>query len=153
MYYVIPEILFTLCVAFALLSWLALMIMPRKHAVNWWLCGVITPSVLAVVYIFVLIKYWNDPNHQSFIETYLHRFSTLKDVQAMFQNPGLLLVGWLDILAMDLIGGAWQARRAMRTQMPYPLLLFCLLMTVANAPIGMLIYYGIEGARGTLRES
>ena len=71
----------------------------------------------------------------------------------MFANRGLLLVGWLDILAMDLVGGAWQARRAERTNMPYILLLLCLLTTVANAPIGMVFYFVIEAWRGTLRQS
>lgn len=149
----VPDVLFFVCMGLALVSWIALFIAPGRRAVNWWICAVATPSVLAVIYGYLLVAYWDQPPDQSFLYTYLHRFGSLPGVSQMFRHPGLLLVGWLDILAMDLVGGAWQARRALKTGLPYGLLLPCLLVTYANAPLGMALYYIIEAARGTLGQA
>jgi len=147
---VIPDVLFFFCMGITIASWLALAIAPGRRMVNWWLCGVATPIVLALIYGYLLVAYWDQPPGESLLAAYLSRFGSLPGVFMMFHNPGLLLVGWLDILAMDLVGGAWQARRAQRTGMPRLLLLFSFFMTVTNAPLGMLTYFLIESARGTL---
>lgn len=146
----VPELLFFVCMAIALVSWLALFFLPGKRAVNWWLCGVITPSIFAVIYAYLLVAYWDQPPGQSFLYTYITRFGSLPGVAKMFRDQGLLLVGWLDILALDLVGGAWQARRAQKTGMPRFALTVCLLVTYANAPLGMALYYIVDASRGTL---
>lgn len=148
-----PQLWFYIVMGLALVSWVALFIAPQKRAINWWLCGVVTPSILAVVYAYFLVAYWSDLPHKSFVMTYADRFGSLQGVSQMFSTNehGLLLVGWLDILAMDLVGGAWQARRAQRTGMRYILLLPCLLVTYAQAPLGLGLYFIVEAVRGKLR--
>ncbi|MBV8519075.1 MAG: DUF4281 domain-containing protein [Acidobacteria bacterium] len=143
----IPELLFYLSMGLAAASWLALFLFPRKHFVNWWLCGVLTPVVMSTTYCYLLVAYWDQPEGMTFLQTYAKRFSSLPGVQWMFENQGLLLVAWLDILAMDMIAGAWIARRAQKTGLNYPTLVFVLAMTFANAPPGMALYYAIEGYR------
>jgi len=149
----VPDLLFFICMGITMVSWLALAIAPGKRLVNWWICGVGTPVILGVIYGYLLVAYWHQPPGESFLSEYLDRFGSLPGVFRMFHNPGLLLVGWLDILAMDLVGGAWQARRAQKTRMPRLALLFCFLVTVTNAPLGMVVYFLIEAARGTLSEA
>lgn len=149
----LPEYMFYVTMGLALLSWLGLFIAPGKRAVNWWLCGILTPSVMAVVYGYFLIAYWDQPAGVSFGAAYAQRFGSLPGVTGMFSNEGLLLVGWLDILAMDLVGGAWAARRAQRTRMPHLALLPCLLLTYAQAPLGLGLYFIVEAVRGKLQVS
>jgi len=148
----VPEFLFFVSMGLATLGWAALCIAPGKRAINWWLCGVAIPFVYAILYAYLLVAYWHQPAGVSFFSTYASRFFSLPGVGKMFHNEGLLDVGWLDILAMDMVGGAWFARRAQRTGLPYPALLLCLLVTYSNAPLGLALYFIIEGARGKLRE-
>lgn len=67
-------------------------------------------------------------------------FSTLDSVYAIFQNPALLLAGWVHYLAFDLFIGSWEVRDARRIGIPHLLVVPCLIGTFLVGPIGLLLY-------------
>ncbi len=44
---------------------------------------------------------------------------SLAEVSMLFQDPWLLLAGWVHYLAFDLFIGSWEARDAARSGIPY----------------------------------
>ena len=76
-------------------------------------------------------------------------FGSLADVDRLFQNPYLLLAGWVHYLAFDLFIGAWEVRDARRLGINHLLVVPCLLLTFMLGPIGLALYLGI---RATLRQ-
>ena len=48
-------------------------------------------------------------------------FGSLGDVGRLFENPYLLLAGWVHYLAFDLFVGAWGVRDARRLQINHPI--------------------------------
>ena len=77
-------------------------------------------------------------------------FGSLADVDRLFQNPYLLLAGWVHYLAFDLFIGAWEVRDARRLGINHLLVVPCLLLTFMLGPIGLALYLGI---RATLRQA
>jgi hypothetical protein len=149
----IPVILFNVTMGLVALGWIPLCIAPAKRAINWWLSGVVIPFVVTILFTYLLLAYWDQPADQSFFATLASRFFSLGGVGSMLQNEGLLAATWLDNLAMGMVGGAWITRRAQRTGLPYPALLVCQLVTLAMSPLGVVLYFVIEAARGRLRET
>jgi hypothetical protein len=131
----LPSILFFVVMAIAIVGWLSLLAFPRRHWANFWFAGVGIPVVLSLFYVVVLIMYWfqEPPGNYGAI-------FNLSSLYAMFDNDGLLLVAWISILGMDLVAGAWMARKAAQTRMPYVYLLPCLIMTFIFAGIGFTMF-------------
>ncbi len=67
-------------------------------------------------------------------------FSTLASVAKLFENPWVLLGGWVHYLVFDLFVGAWEARDAMRHRLPRWILAPCLALTLMLGPLGLLAY-------------
>jgi hypothetical protein len=83
----------------------------------------------------------------------LRRFMTFQGIEEMMQQqPRLLDATWVDNLTTGMLAGAWITRRAQRTRLARPLLLLCQLLVFAMAPMGVLLYFIIEAARGKLHE-
>jgi hypothetical protein len=99
-----PETLFNASGKLAMAGWALLVFAPR------WRCSqriasVIIPLTLAIVYLVLIVLYFaKSPGG----------FGTLGQVARLFQNPWLLLAGWIHYLAFDLFLGAWQVRQAQR---------------------------------------
>jgi len=148
----IPEVLFNVTMVLVALAWIPLCIAPGKRAINWWLAGVVVPIVIAIMFTYLLMAYWDQPANQSFFATCASRFFTLGGIGGMLQNDGLLAATWLDNLTMGMVGGAWITRRAQRTGLPFPALLFCQLVTLAMSTLGVALYLVIEATRGKLSE-
>ena len=89
-------------------GWALLVFAPRWR----WsqrIASVIIPLTLAIVYLVLIVVYFaKSPGG----------FGTLGQVTQLFQNPWLLLAGWIHYLAFDLFLGAWQARQAQRLGFP-----------------------------------
>jgi hypothetical protein len=135
------------------IAWIPLWIAPGTRLFNWWLAGVIIPCVLSIMFTFLLLTGWDQPLNQSFIFTLLSRFMTFPGVeQMMHEQPRLLDATWVDNLTTGMMAGAWITRRAQRTRLARPLLLLCQLLVFAMAPMGVLLYFIIEAARGKLGE-
>jgi ABA4-like protein len=131
----LPNTLFLIVMALAVIGWLALIVFPRQSWANFWFSGVAVPLLLSVVYMFLLITYWFRPPAAA-----LTQFLSLDGVFTMFGNKGLLLVAWINIVAMDLVVGAWMARKAAQIRMPYLYLLPCLVLTFVFAGFGFALY-------------
>jgi hypothetical protein len=133
-------------------AWIPLWIVPANRTANWWIAGVIVPSIISVMFIYALFTGWDQPAGQSIVETVISRFLTLKGIESMLQQEGLVTATWLDNLTTGMIAGAWITRRAQRTLLPRLALLLCQLLVLAASPLGVLVYFGIEAARGKLNQ-
>lgn len=131
----IPPILFYVVTGIALIGWLALIFWPTRTWSNFWLAGVIVPQLLCLIYIYAFLTFWflKPPGE-------LRGYLSLAGVYRLFGNSGLLLVGWTNLIAMDLVAGAWMTRKAQQVGMPYVYLLPCLLMTFVFAGFGFTMF-------------
>jgi ABA DEFICIENT 4-like len=67
-------------------------------------------------------------------------FSTLAGVSKLFEDPWVLLAGWLHYLAFDLLIGTWEARDSIERGVSRWLLVPCLFFTFMFGPMGWLAY-------------
>lgn len=148
----IDEVFFYITYALVGVAWIPLLIVPQKRFANWWLAGLLIPSVISVMFTYLLLTDWNQPANQSFIEAVINRFMSLQGVGRMMAVPGLRDATWLDNLTTGMMAGAWITRRAQRTKLARPLLLLCQLLVCSTSPLGVLTYFVIEGFRGQLQE-
>jgi ABA DEFICIENT 4-like len=76
-------------------------------------------------------------------------FGSLADVRRLFDEPYLLLAGWIHYLAFDLFIGGWELRDARRLALPHLLVVPCLVLTFLFGPVGLLTYWALRaGLRG-----
>jgi hypothetical protein len=129
-----PETLFNAFGKLAMAGWALLVFAPRWR----WsqrIASVILPLTLAIVYLVLIVIYFAKSRGG---------FGTLAQVTQLFQNPWLLLAGWMHYLAFDLFLGAWQARQAQRLGISHVLVVPCLLLTFLFGPIGLLVFWAIR---------
>lgn len=131
----LPRYLYLVVMGIVAIGWLGLILFPRRPFVNFWFSGLIVPLILYSVYMFLLITFWFRPPTAR-----LTQFTTLAGVAAMFENSGLLLVAWLNIITTDLVAGAWMARKAAQIRMPYLFLLPCLIVTFVFVGFGFSLF-------------
>jgi hypothetical protein len=133
----IPSIVYYLSGAVALVGWLAIFFFPRRSWATFWFSGIIVPVILCLFSTFLLLTFWFQPRAASVFD-----YLKLPTVYAQYSNPGLLAVTLIDIIAMNLVVGAWMARKALQVGLSFTYLLPCLLfMTVA--PGGGFILFAI----------
>ena len=128
-----PERLFSLANAAALVGWILLAAFPRQRLVTATIAGMVLPLLLGVLYLGLFV---------SQIGRAQGGFGSLAQVQALFQNPFLLLAGWVHYLAFDLFIGAWEARDAERLGISRWALLPCQALTFLVGPVGLLAWLG-----------
>jgi hypothetical protein len=129
-----PETLFNASGKLAMAGWVLLVFAPRWR----WsqrIASVIIPLTLAVVYLVLIVLY---------VAKSPGGFSTLAQVAQLFQNPWLLLAGWIHYLAFDLFLGAWQTRQAQHLGISHFLVVPCLLLTFLFGPIGLVVFSAIR---------
>ena len=71
-------------------------------------------------------------------------FSSLADVRSLFDNPWLLLAGWVHYLAFDLFVGGWEVRDAQERGLTHLLVVPALVLTFFFGPAGWLLYMAIR---------
>jgi formate hydrogenlyase subunit 3/multisubunit Na+/H+ antiporter MnhD subunit len=119
----------------ALLSWLLLIVVPRRTWVIETVSGLVVPVLLGVVYVTIVVtQFFGSPGG----------FSSLSDVALLFGNPWLLLAGWVHYLAFDLLIGTWETRDARERGVPHLVLVPCLILTFLFGPAGWLLYRGLR---------
>jgi hypothetical protein len=129
------EVLFYVALAIAGAGWAALIVFPRRPWSNFWFAGVIVPLILGIFYTLVMLLSWNaNPPGR------ITGFFSLGGLFGLFQNPGLLLAAWIDLLVMPLIAGAWMTRRAAQVKIPYVYLVLCLIATLALPGTGVVLF-------------
>ncbi len=130
------ETLFSVCNALVLPGWLLLLLVPRWQ----WtlrLAGVVLPLLLAVIYLYLILRHFGAS---------AGGFGSLAEVTRLFQNPPILLAGWLHYLAFDLFVGCWEVRDAQRLGVPHLAVMPCLILTFLFGPIGLLGYLALRFA-------
>lgn len=135
------DTIFSACSSLALLGWVLLLFLPRQRHVRV-VAGVGIPLAIAVVYAVLIALYFGRSEGG---------FATLAGVARLFQNPGLLLAGWVHYLAFDLFIGGWETRDAHQHGVPHLLVVPCLLLTFMLGPIGLLMYFAIRSWRSGAR--
>jgi hypothetical protein len=135
---VTPESLFSLANALVLPGWLLLVFAPRWRWSARFVSGLVIPCLLGLLYALVLVPRFGGAEGG---------FGSLAEVRKLFEDPFLLLAGWVHYLAFDLFIGAWEVRDAQRRGVPHLLVVPCLFLTFMFGPIGLLLYVVIRVVR------
>ena len=131
------ETVFSIANLTALVSWLLLVLVPRQR---WVLMVTQTavPLMLAALYSGLIASHWGGPGG----------FSSLADVALLFNNPWLLLAGWVHYLAFDLLVGSWEVEDARSRGIAHLLVVPCLILTFLFGPAGWLLYQAVRRVAG-----
>lgn len=73
-------------------------------------------------------------------------FGSLAEVATLFQNPALLLAGWIHYLAFDLFVGSWESANAARHGINRWIMIPVLILTFMFGPAGLLLYFLVRFA-------
>jgi hypothetical protein len=118
----------------ALVGWVLLAALPgRRWAER--LGFRVVPALLAASYVAIIAGSWGQSPGG---------FSSLPDVAKLFENPWLLLAGWVHYLAFDLLIGGWIVRDAQARGLAHRWLLPSLALTFLFGPAGWLSYLGLR---------
>lgn len=126
-----PDLLFRVCNTAILPGWLVLAVAPGWKWGSRFLCPIVIPGLLGLVYVGIVISKWANMEGS---------FNSLVGVEKLFTNRWALVGGWIHYLAFDLFIGSWETRDAERHQISRWLLIPCLLLTCLFGPAGLLLY-------------
>ena len=130
-----PEIFFKLAIILALLGWVLLIFSRWIRTLRPLVGGAVVPALLGVAYLVLIIT--EMPGAEG-------GFDSLANVMRLFDNPGMVLAGWLHFLAFDLLIGVWIWQDAERKKIRWIAALPALFFTFLFGPAGFLIYLGIR---------
>lgn len=125
------EGIFSICNTAVLPGWLLLVVLPRWKWTARLITSVMIPALLGLVYLYLVITQFGKT---------AGGFGSLAQVQQLFQNPAMLLAGWIHYLAFDLFIGSWEVRDAQRLGLNHLLVIPCLALTFLFGPIGLMLY-------------
>lgn len=131
------EQLFSLCGLVAMVGWVLLVVVPHYRTPRI-VAGVVIPLLLAMVYLVLIVTNFFGAEGG---------FTSLRDVARLFDEPALLLAGWVHYLAFDLFIGAWETRDARVAGVPHFMVVPCLVLTFMLGPIGLLAYMALRAWR------
>jgi hypothetical protein len=126
-----PDQIFAIANPLAALSWLVLIVLPRRAAL---VTGLVVPALFAALYAALIVAHWSGADGG---------FSTLPDVAQLFANRWLLLAGWVHYLCFDLLVGTWEVEDARTRGIPHSWVVPCLVLTFLFGPAGWLLYKGL----------
>lgn len=125
--------------ALAFVGWAALFALPwigRRRAI---FVARSAAVPLCLVYLFFFLSYAGAiPRDEGY---------TLAAVGRAFDEPALLLAGWIHYLILDLWVGTWEAEHAAKIGLPHSVLWPCLFATMMIGPLGLLIYLAVAAIR------
>jgi hypothetical protein len=134
---VTAEALFSLASAAVLPGWALLVLVPRWKWTARLVGPVLIPALLSLLYLYLLAARW---------AILAGGFGSLATVRRLFDDPAVLLAGWVHYLAFDLFIGSWEVRDAQRLALPHLLVVPCLLLTLLFGPVGFLSYLVLRGS-------
>lgn len=112
-------------------AWLLLAILPGWRWTQRLVFGLVI-GLLSVLYLALVVMFLGEADGG---------FDSLSGVQRLFQNPYVLLAGWVHYLAFDLFVGSWEVRDARRLRIPHLTVVPCLFLTLMLGPVGWLCYF------------
>jgi hypothetical protein len=127
--------LFQLANTTALLSWIVLVLQPKRAAP---ILRVAIPVAMAVLYIWALSTAPSNPEGG---------FGSLAQVKSLFTQDRAVLAGWVHYLAFDLFVGCWMVQDAADRGISHLFIVPCLALTFMFGPAGLLLYYLLRLAR------
>jgi hypothetical protein len=133
-----PDVIFQIANMVALAGWAVLVGSPFVPKFADRIAGLAIPLLLSVAYAGLIMAFWSRGEGG---------FDSLDNVARLFQTRELLLAGWIHYLAFDLFVGAWIARMARESGVPFLLVLPCLVLTFLFGPAGFLAFTIIRGVR------
>jgi hypothetical protein len=122
----------------ALIGWIALLASPWIPAWSDRIAALIISPALAIAYTGLVMAFWSSAEGG---------FDTLDNVIALFKTREVVLAGWIHYLAFDLFVGAWEVRTARREEIPFWLVVPCLVLTFLFGPAGFLLFSVIRAVR------
>ena len=126
-----PDQLFGICNLIALSGWLILIFLPGWYSSDKFILGIVI-TLLSIVYTSLIINHFSLSN--------LRAFGSLDGILTLFQNPYMLLAGWVHYLAFDLLAGIFIRKNAVIHGIKHWILIPCLLLTFFLGPVGLLLY-------------
>jgi hypothetical protein len=130
-----PDQIFAIVNPLAALSWLVLIVMPRRAPL---VTGLVVPAALALLYVALIGIGWSGAEGG---------FSTLADVARLFGNRWMLLAGWVHYLCFDLLVGTWEVQDARARGIPHLWVVPCLVLTFLFGPAGWVMYKGLAAVQ------
>lgn len=128
------ETLYSIANTGGALTWLPLALVPLRHGWPVRLARVVA-FLLAFLYLVLLVSFWGRGEGG---------FDSLASVAKLFDQPGLLLAGWVHYLVFDLLIGSWEREEASRIGMSQWALGPCLFFTLMFGPVGWLAFLGVR---------
>lgn len=132
-----PEALFSAASTAVVPGWLLLVFAPRWKWTARLITPVLIPALLGLLYLYLIVTRFGASEGG---------FGSLAEVRRLFEDPALLLAGWVHYLAFDLFIGSWEVRDAQRHGLSHFLVVPCLALTFLFGPLGLLLYLGLRGA-------
>jgi ABA4-like protein len=124
------EQIFSIAGSLAMISWLLLIILPRRRFTKV-VAMVVIPLFFSAAYLALIIVFFGSSEGG---------FGSLADVMKLFTNEWIVLAGWLHYLAFDLFVGSWEVREAHANGIPHLIVVPCLVLTFLFGPIGFLLF-------------
>ncbi len=134
-----PAWLFAATNLLVLPAWALLLFAPRWRFTRL-ITAYVAPGALALLYLLIMMSRLGSSGAAG------AGFGTLGQVARLYQDPWLLLAGWLHYLALDLFMGAWMVRDSQRLRIAHGYVLPCLLLTFVVGPVGLLAYFAVRAA-------
>jgi len=141
---------YTIINALVVPAWALLIFLPRARITSTAVHSMFWPVLMGSVYAILLIA------AMAFGQSHPDAGFTFTGVQALFDHPNGILVGWTHYLAFDLFVGAWIGRDSQRQGIPHWQTIPCLLGAFLFGPVGLLLYALIRliaGKGGSLFET
>jgi hypothetical protein len=129
-----PETIFKLANGLAVIGWILLIVLPRYRS-DRWIIGIMV-TLLAIAYTYLVFDTFRPGDLKS--------FRSLQGVMVLFQQPKIVLAGWIHYLAFDLMVGCWIKNNARKLHINHWYIVPCLLLTFLLGPLGLLLYLVIR---------
>ena len=133
---------FTLINASVIPAWALLLVLPKSPITKALVHSMFWPVLLGAVYGALLI------GALFFGLSHPEAGFSFTGVQALFDHPNGVLIGWSHYLVFDLFVGAWIARDAQRREISHLTTVPCILGAFLFGPVGLLLYAIIRFVSG-----
>ncbi len=133
------DVLFSWANNAALIGWLLLIIVPSWKFTKKLVQACVIPILLSGVYLFLIVTHFTEMQEGG--------FGSLEQLEILFANRNLILLGWVHYLAFDLWIGTWEYNDAVKHGINRWVLLPCQILTFLAGPVGLLLYLTIRNIK------